>query len=320
MERARAGDDEGRPVDPRADASPASAADVRAPVAGDEGRRRRPGARVRLRVRRVEGGRAVDGEDVVVTEEPLEIRVALDGAVRPLAVTMRTPGSDFELVAGFLFTEGVVAAAEEIRRMRYCVDRGSEPQDYNAVTVDLAPAARPAVAARLATRERHFVTTSACGVCGAATFDPWRRAAPAPVGPGPRVSPDVLHALPERLLEAQGVFRATGGLHAAALFDEAGELVAVREDVGRHNALDKLIGWALLSGRLPLHPGIVVVSGRASYELVHKAAAAGAPIVCAVSAPSSLAVRTARAHGVTLVGFLRAGRFNVYAGAERITV
>jgi FdhD protein len=228
---------------------------------------------------------------------------------------MRTPGADFELAAGFLFGEGILHARDEIARIAYCVDAEvPSDQQYNIVNVSLRTDALP----DLATLERHFYTTSACGVCGKASLDALRVRGCPVASPGPEVSAEVVTSLPDKLRKAQGIFEMTGGLHGAALFDVHGDLVAVREDVGRHNAMDKLIGWALLDGRLPLANHIVMVSGRASFELLQKCAVAGIPIFCAVSAPSSLAVMVARDFGLTLVGFLRGERFNIYAGHERI--
>lgn len=238
-----------------------------------------------------------------------------DGPVRgaTVAVTMRTPGNDFELAAGFLFSEGIVSDMRELATLRYCTEEAEEER-YNIVNVALRASRLPAIE-RL---ERHFAMTSACGVCGKAHLDALEVRCAAPPGPGPRVAPAVLASLPDQLRAAQTVFGRTGGLHAAGLFTAGGELVAVREDVGRHNALDKLIGWALLEGRLPLTNLVLCVSGRASYELLQKAVAAGAPVLAAVSAPSSLAVEVAERFGITLVGFLRDQRFNVYAGSERV--
>lgn len=275
----------------------------------------RPGRTTRTPLWQVRDGTARRGRDAVATEEPLEIRLDIRARVRSVAVTMRTPGDDFELAAGFLHGEGVVTHADDIQGMAYCQDPGVDAaQSYNVVTVRLHPGATP----DLRPLERHFMTTSACGVCGKATLEALQlRGCPAPPT-GLTVTREVIVSLPQQLRAAQPIFERTGGLHAAALFDLDGRLLALREDVGRHNALDKLIGWALLQRHLPLDRHIVLVSGRASYELVQKALAAGVPIVCAVSAPSSLAVQMARSFGMTLIGFLRAERFNVYAGAERL--
>jgi FdhD protein len=276
---------------------------------------RRPGSKTGARVRVVRDGRVEERADQLATEEPLEIRLFAGGRQRTVAVTMRTPGHDFELAAGFLFAEGVVRAREDVRRLTYCVDFAADPeQRYNIVNVELAAPALP----ELPGLNRHFFTTSACGVCGKAGLETLRLRGVAAPPSGPAVDVQVLARLPERLRAAQGIFAATGGLHAAALFDAQGALVALREDVGRHNALDKLVGWALLERRLPLAGHIVMVSGRASFELLQKTLAAGAPVFCAVSAPSSLAVEVAREFGMTLVGFLRGDRFNVYAGAGRV--
>jgi FdhD protein len=274
----------------------------------------RPGRTVGAEVDTFDGGRWRRAPDQLATEEPLEIRLDAGGEVRKLAVTMRTPGADFDLAVGFLHGEGVIGGPDDVRTVAYCLDRSIEPeQRYNVVTVKLAGAPRD-----LTALDRHFTTTSACGVCGKASLDAIRLRGCAPVPPGPALVPELLTRLPGTLAESQGVFRKTGGLHAAALFDPAGNLLAIREDVGRHNAVDKLIGWALMQGMLPLHDRIVVVSGRSSYEIVQKCLVAGVPVVCAVSAPSSLAVGLAREWGMTLVGFLRGERFNVYAGQERI--
>jgi len=255
--------------------------------------------------------------DQLATEEPLEIRLRHGADVTTAAVTMRTPGADFELAAGFLTGEGVVAHPDDVRRISYCTDRDVDgAQRYNIVNVDLALPPRTA----LERLERHFTMTSACGVCGKATLDALEQGALRPLPPGPDVDADVLLRLPGAMREAQGGFEVTGGLHAAALFDADGALIAVREDVGRHNALDKLVGWALLAGRTPLHGHIVLVSGRSSFELAQKAVAAGVPILCSVSAPSSLAVDLAERFGLTLVGFLRDRRFNVYSGGQRVRV
>ena len=276
----------------------------------------RPGSSTRLRVAAVADKGVRWRSDAVVTEEPMEIRLQLaSGPSTSLLVTMRTPGADYELAAGLLWAEGVLQERADVRAIRYCVDPGlDDEQRYNVVTVELAPGIAP----DLAGRARSTVTTSACGVCGAASLEALRLRGIAAAEGGPVIKPEVLLRLPDRLRESQGVFARTGGLHAAGLFTVDGELLALREDVGRHNAVDKLVGWALLDGRLPLAGEVLVVSGRAGYEILQKALAAGIPLICAVSAPSSLAVSVARDFGMTLVGFLRDGRFNVYAGAERV--
>jgi FdhD protein len=228
---------------------------------------------------------------------------------------MRTPGNDFELAAGFLYGEGVVRSGDQIQGISHCNDPDlDEDKRYNIVNVDLHGDALPDLHAL----ERHFYTTSACGVCGKTSLESLRVHGCPTIPPGPEVNAEVLRTLPERLRAGQGIFAATGGLHAAALFDHEGNLLAVREDVGRHNALDKIVGWALLGGRLPLSRNIVMVSGRSSFEILQKSLMAGVPIVCAVSAPSSLAVALAGEFGITLIGFLRGDRFNVYTGLERV--
>jgi FdhD protein len=262
---------------------------------------------------RYECGRAEGRADALATEEPLEIRLRAGGEGRTIALTMRTPGADEELAAGFLFCEGVVREPAAIRGIVAGDPEGSDSRSRgNVVTVELGGPLPD-----LAGLERHFFANSACGVCGRAGVEALRVRA-TPLAPGPLITPDTLLGLPSSLTRGQGVFAATGGLHAAALFDSNGNLIALREDVGRHNALDKLIGWAFLSSRLPLADTIVMVSGRASFEILQKTLAASVPIVCAVSAPSSLAVEVAQSFGVTLVGFLRDDRFNVYTSPERI--
>lgn len=230
-----------------------------------------------------------------------------------VAVTMRTPGADMELAAGFLFAEGLVGSAGEIATMRYCGLDEAEEQRFNIVTVELRRRFD------LAGPGRNFYATSSCGICGKASIDQVE-VRTEPVASGPVVDPELIEGLPRALREGQELFDATGGLHAAGLFETDGSLLAVREDVGRHNAMDKLVGYELLGDRLPASGRIVLVSGRASFELVQKAAVAGVPIFCAVSAPSTLAVETARRLGVTLVAFLRGRRFNVYAHPERIAL
>jgi len=280
------------------------------------GRRAKPTTRVD--VVRVENGQARPARDVVAGEEPMEIRIVAGGRRASVAVTMRTPGHDFELAAGFLFAEGVVTGRDQIAQVRYCAD-APERQRYNVVNVHLRSGALPDVA-RL---ERHFVISSACGVCGKAHLDALAARCDPPLAPasaatsGPRLSIETVASLPGTLRSAQTLFDATGGLHAAGLFTADGELVAVREDVGRHNALDKLIGWTVLEG-VPREKLVLCVSGRASYELLQKTAAAGVRVFAAVSAPSSLAIDVARRFGVTLIGFVRPGRCNVYAGEERL--
>jgi FdhD protein len=300
----------------------------------------------KTRIERIEvrGEVAHSRSDVLATEEPLEVRLEagsgrkgqrgkLDpsassgpalsraegrkeetGRIRQtVTVTMRTPGHDFELAAGFLFAEGVIGGKEAIGRIAYCTDR-DEPQQYNIVNVELKAQPLP----ELGGLERHFFSTSACGVCGKAGLERLELRGYQPLPINWQIKPSLLRSLPARLRKSQGLFESTGGIHAAALFDLEGRLVATREDVGRHNALDKLIGWALLEDKLPLSQHIIVVSGRASYELTQKALAAGVGILAAISAPSSLAVELAKQFNQTLVGFLRDKDFNIYSAPERI--
>jgi FdhD protein len=279
------------------------------------GGRLRRGSKTKARVRVFEDGRTRGRPDVLATEEPMEIRLISGDARQTVAVTMRTPGADFELAAGFLYGEGILSSPEDIKKISYCVDPDLDAeQQYNIVSVEL----KGDRDYDLKPLERHFYTTSACGVCGKASLEQLELRGCPMIPPGPAVAAETICALPERLREAQGLFEATGGLHAAALFDAEGNLVAVKEDVGRHNATDKLVGWALLEGRLPLSDHIVMVSGRSSFEILQKCLAAGVPVVCAISAPSSLAVDVARQFNMTLIGFLRGNRFNLYAGFDRI--
>ncbi len=252
--------------------------------------------------------------DTVAAEEPLEIR--LNGT--PLAVTMRTPGADFDLVHGFLATEGVIAGIEDVAGLRYCNSVDDEGRNtYNVVDVDLATGVEPPATAL----DRNFLTSSSCGVCGKASIDAIRtRTRHDVAADGTRLDLATLLALPDRLRAAQQVFDKTGGLHAAGLFTADGDLVALREDVGRHNAVDKVVGDAVRAGRLPLTGHVLLVSGRASFELTQKAAMAGIPVLAAVSAPSSLAVELAADAGITLVGFLRGDGCNVYTRQERIAL
>ena len=269
----------------------------------------------RRRVMRIRDGAVNTRPDTLVAEEPLEIR--LNG--KPIAITMRTPGDDFALAAGFLVSEGVLAAAADVRNIVYCAGATDDGRNtYNVVDVQLAPD----VVVPDITLERNVYTTSSCGLCGKASLDAVRTTARFPIADTPpvRLAPALLSVLPERLRAAQRVFDSTGGLHAAALFTEDGELLDVREDVGRHNAVDKLVGRALREGLLPLERAVLLVSGRASFELAQKAVMAGIPVLAAVSAPSSLAVDLAAETGLTLVGFLRGANMNVYAGEHRIAL
>jgi FdhD protein len=250
--------------------------------------------------------------DTLAVEEPLEIRIDDE----PFTVTMRTPGHDVDLALGFLVAEGVLRGPDDVLSARHCPDAALDAEGrptFNVVTVDLAPAVtRPQPA-------RHRLVSSACGVCGTASIDEVGTRSAFPVATDPvRVPAAVLASLPDRMRSAQSVFDRTGGLHAAALFTPAGDLLCLREDVGRHNAVDKVVGWAFAAGRLPLSGLLLQVSGRASFELVQKAGMAGCPLLAAVSAPSSLAAELAAELGLTLAGFSRGDRFSVYAGAERI--
>jgi FdhD protein len=270
-----------------------------------------------LGIRRWTGGAWADADDRVAAEEPLQL--LLDGV--PLSIVMRTPGNDIELALGLLLSERVITSLASIARVRISAEAGEteaavrvEPVlvESNGVDILLAPGAtgrRP---------ERSFLASSACGVCGATTVDDLALDFPA-LNPGPDLDPAVLAALPDALRARQAVFEQTGGLHAAGLFAPGGELLVLREDVGRHNAVDKVVGRCLLDGRLPASNSVLAVSGRAGYELIQKAVAAGIPALVAVGAPSSLAVQVARRFGMTLIGFTKRDRFNVYAGGDRLS-
>jgi FdhD protein len=293
-----------------------------------------------LTVHKVRGDETTREKDVLAVEEPLEIRIAetdltgLQRPVRSIAITMRTPGEDFELAAGFLFTEGLLKRREDVAEIKYCEDSPSPPtplplgegsralsplgrgsQTFNIVTVHL----RPGVTVDAARVQRNFYTTSSCGVCGKASLDALEIQGCAPLERDtPKVGASVIRGLDATLRKQQALFAKTGGLHAAALFDLNGKLLSLHEDVGRHNALDKLIGARLLSHQLPLTNYLLMVSGRTSFEIMQKALMAGIPIVAAVGAPSSLAVEVAQAFNITLIGFLRGESFNVYVGESRV--
>jgi FdhD protein len=264
---------------------------------------------VRRRVLRLTGEKAHERVDAVAAEEPLELRV--DG--RPLTTTMRTPGADFDLAAGFLVSEGAVRRSADVVAMRYCA--GVDEQGRNTYNVlDLQLAVAPP-------EPRAFLTTSACGVCGSQSVEAVRQRSPYQVSADPvEITRAQLAQLPGRLRDGQELFDQTGGLHAAGLFTPAGELLCLREDVGRHNAVDKVVGWAVREDLLPLTGHVLMVSGRASFELVQKAWLAGIPVLAAVSAPSSLAVELADAAGMTLAGFVRGDSLNVYAGRHRVVL
>jgi FdhD protein len=248
-------------------------------------------------------------DDYLAAEEPLEIRVGDD----PLSVTMRTPGHDRELAAGFLFTEGLIQHREQIIKLGI-----AEPRDGtnrgNVIQAELSPEAAP----DFAKMKRHFFAASSCGICGKASIDSIRSRLLAAPNPDFRLAAELLVQMPDALRSSQDVFQRTGGLHAAALFDPRGKLLVLREDIGRHNTVDKVIGWALLEGRVPLSDSVLLVSGRGGFEIVQKAIVAGVPVVASVSAPSSLAVQLARELRLTLIGFLRGRRFVIYAGEERV--
>ncbi len=270
---------------------------------------------------RVESNVAEERQDVLAVEEPLEIQLAFGSPQarkrQSIAVTMRTPGHDFDLALGFLFTEGLISRAEEVILMRYAAEQLPETAQENVLVVEL----RPGVQVDMERLSRHFYTSSSCGVCGKASIDLVQLHTCYRLHPdAPAPTHQALHRLPEALYAGQDVFACTGGLHAAGLFDGEGRMLMMREDVGRHNAVDKLLGAALLQGLVPLSRHMLLVSGRAGFELVQKGLMAGIPVMAAVGAPSSLAVELADTYGMTLVGFLRDGRFNVYAGRQRINL
>jgi FdhD protein len=248
-------------------------------------------------------------DDYLAAEEPLEIRIGAD----PLSVTMRTPGHDRELAAGFLFTEGLIQHSEQILKLETAEPQGGTNRG-NVIEAKLTSEAAP----DFAKMKRHFFAASSCGICGKASIDSIRSRLLAAPNPDFRLDAELLITLPDALRSSQDVFQRTGGLHAAALFDRHGKLLVLREDIGRHNAVDKVIGWALLEGRVPLSDSVLLVSGRGGFEIVQKAIVAGIPVVASVSAPSSLAVQLARELHLTLIGFLRGRRFVIYAGEERL--
>ena len=254
-------------------------------------------------------GSAVRKDDFLAAEEPLEIRIGEN----PLSVTMRTPGHDVELAAGFLFTEGLVQRREQIVALEN-VTSDDDGKRGNVVRAELSSETLP----DFEKLRRHFFAASSCGICGKASIDAVRSRLLRTPNPDFRVAPNLIVRLPEALRSAQDVFERTGGLHAAALFDAEGKLLIVREDIGRHNAVDKVVGWALLNGLIPLSDCVLLVSGRGGFEIIQKAIVAGIPVVASVSAPSSLAVQLARELRLTLIGFLRGNRFVVYAGEDRV--
>lgn len=272
-----------------------------------------------IEVRRFQGAEAESRPDLLAVEEPLEIRMgygpATDRQQKSIAVTMRTPGNDFELTVGFLYGEGIIESYGEISFLEHCLNVDTPEEQGNVVKVEL----KAHIAPDMERLERMFYTTSSCGVCGKASIEALATINCAPFTDAfPKIKPSVIHGLGARIASTQTVFRHTGGIHAAAFFDAEGELLCLREDIGRHNAMDKLVGWLLKQQQQAPQDGLVLVSGRASFELVQKAVRAGIPVMAAVGAPSSLAVNLASAYGMSLMGFVRDGRFNVYCGAERI--
>ncbi len=270
-------------------------------------------------ISRFENGCVQAQEDLLAVEEPLEVRVGFGPAnhreQKSILITMRTPGNDFELVAGFLYNENIIQKPDDIHNIQHCTDTGRQINSKNIVRAELTES----VELNLKQLERFFYTTSSCGVCGKASIEAVEASGcPAIPKSDFKISVSVIQTLAKQLLQKQAAFRHTGGLHAAALFDQNGRLQTIHEDVGRHNALDKLIGAAFYQGKMPLSDSLIVVSGRASFELVQKTLRAGVPVMVAVGAPSSLAVELAQTFGLTLIGFLRENRFNIYAGKERI--
>ena len=291
--------------------------DISAPVS--------QGAVLETTVEKITGLTAREMQDSIAVEEPLEIQLAYGSAdsrqTKSISVTMRTPGNDFELAAGFLMTEGVVHDANDIEQIAYASGQSTEiatvasiSSKQNAVRVELAPD----VPVSIANLQRNFYTTSSCGICGKASLLALQTVCPPRVENNFSIGADVLYRLPASLREAQGGFDRTGGLHGVGLFDSSGHLLAVREDVGRHNAVDKLIGSEFLADRTPLRNGLLLLSGRASFELLQKALMGGLSMVASVGAPSSLAVQVAREFDIILIGFLRENHFNIYHGRERI--
>lgn len=273
-----------------------------------------------ITIRRVvENKFLTDRQDALAVEEPLEIRLGFveNGKAKhkSISITMRTPGDDFELAAGFLFTEGIIKSADQINKIKHCGFPAKDSGFNNTVRVDL----RSDIEIDFKRLERHFYTSSSCGVCGKTSIEALQTGVCSLAEhSSPVFASETIHRLPEVLRNSQNVFDRTGGLHAAALFNASGEMESLREDVGRHNAVDKLVGSQFLAGKTPVSDKLLLVSGRASFELVQKALMAGIPILAAVGAPSSLAVELAREYGMTLLGFVRDNRFNIYCGAERI--
>ena len=277
------------------------------------------GSSLAVDINRVEGKLSLTQSDTVAVEEPLEIQLsslsAAGSAARSISITMRTPGDDADLALGFLLTEGIIESAAQVVAVSHHGEPAASSGLQNIIRVEL----RPEVEIDLARLERHFYTTSSCGVCGKASLEALRVAGQhSLIEHSQQFSREVIASMPDRVMARQHVFAETGGLHAVAIFDSRGEIVVVKEDVGRHNATDKAIGALLQSGSLPANAFGLLVSGRASFELMQKALVAGIPLLVAVGAPSSLAVQTAKEFDMTLIGFLRDGKFNIYAGSDRI--
>ena len=271
-----------------------------------------------LDIVKVKNGFLHQVKDLLAVEEPLEIRLGFgpdhNREQRSLAITMRTPGHDFELVVGFLFTEGIIQSADDFTRITYCRNKDGEQSD-NIVRVEL----HPSIELDWDRFARHFYTNSSCGICGKASIESLEGMCEAVIDSDFSMSANVLHRLDQKMREAQGIFEHTGSLHAAALFDAQGELLYLREDIGRHNALDKIIGAALIEGSLPLKQHVIMLSGRSCFELIQKALMARVPILAAVGAPSSLAAETAQRFNLTLLGFARNNSFNIYSAPEKIS-
>jgi len=270
-----------------------------------------------LDIVKIKGDSSREVQDLLAVEEPLEIRLGYgpeqNREQKSLAITMRTPGHDFELVVGFLFTEGIIRSANDFFRIAYCRDKDGE-QSTNIVRVEL----QPSIELDWERFSRHFYTNSSCGICGKASIESLEGMCKSVIESEVQIQTNVLHSLDKKMREAQGVFDHTGALHAAALFDLGGELLLLREDIGRHNALDKLIGASLLEGSLPFRQNVLMLSGRSSFELIQKALMAQVPVVAAVGAPSSLAAETAQKFNLTLLGFAKNSAFNIYSSPEKI--
>ncbi len=272
-------------------------------------------------IKKVSAATITATDDLLATEEPLEIRIDFgkqkERKQQSISVTMRTPGNDFELALGFLFTEGIIKSANDVLQIKYCTDGNRNEEKENSVRVEL----KEEVKFDSKKLSRHFYTTSSCGVCGKTSIESIKTICDVvSSNDNLRFDADLIYSLPDELRKHQSVFEHTGGLHAAALFDQNGKLVFVREDVGRHNALDKLIGATLYRNQVPLNNHLLLLSGRASFELVQKAVMAGIKVIAAVGAPSSLAVKMAKEFDITLIGFLREKRFNIYSGEERVMI